>query len=85
MRPNKDGVHVATSIPHTLTGDDLTEGNEIEGDKELEELEEDEVDLRCYTPTGGIIHLDLYTLPPLSKTVQEWTLKQGTYTSNGLT
>ena len=43
------------------------------------DLEEDEVDLRCYRPAGGVILLDLYTLPPQSKTIQDWTLKQGTY------
>ncbi len=44
------------------------------------DLEEDEVDLRCYRPAGGVVLLDLYTLPPQFKTIQDWTLKQGTCT-----
>ena len=41
------------------------------------ELEDDEIDLRCYKPSGGVILLDLYTLPPQSKTMHEWTVTQG--------
>ena len=47
------------------------------GEAAAPELEEDEVDLRCYRPAGGVMDIGLFTLPPQPKAVQQWTLKQG--------
>ncbi|CAK8672189.1 unnamed protein product [Clavelina lepadiformis] len=44
---------------------------------ELEEiLDPDVVDLRQFTPLGGVYHLDLLQMPPQPKVVRGWTLTQ---------
>lgn len=52
--------------------DQASTKNETEDD----ELQDDEIDLRCYRPAGGLILLDLLTLPPQPKVFQDWILKQ---------
>ena len=41
-------------------------------------LEEDEIDTRAFIPaTGGIIMLELLKLPPQPKSINGWTIRQG--------
>ena len=40
-------------------------------------LEDDEVDLREYHPAGGPVVIQLLTLPPQPRTINNWTMSQG--------
>ena len=40
-------------------------------------LDEDVIDLRCFTPMGPIIYIELLQLPPQPKEVNGWFMQQG--------
>ena len=50
-------------------------GEEDGGHDEEDDLEEDEVDLRAMRPAFGPVLLQLLSLPPQPKTINNWTLK----------
>ncbi|XP_072171689.1 dynein axonemal intermediate chain 7 homolog [Diadema setosum] len=58
-------------------GEEEEEEEEEEGE-EYELEDEDTVDLRAYQVLGGVIHLDLLSLPPQPKQVKSWLMTQET-------
>lgn len=51
----------------------------MESQKDDNDLDVDEVNMRCCSIAGGPILLDLLTLPPQPKIANNWTIKQGGY------
>ncbi|XP_022108639.1 axonemal 84 kDa protein-like isoform X2 [Acanthaster planci] len=49
---------------------------EDEAEEEYDQEDEDTVDLRAYQVLGGVIHLDLLSLPPQPKQVKSWVMTQ---------
>ncbi|XP_038049724.1 axonemal 84 kDa protein-like isoform X2 [Patiria miniata] len=50
--------------------------DEDEVEEEYDQEDEDTVDLRAYQVLGGVIHLDLLSLPPQPKQVKSWVMTQ---------
>ena len=70
---------MVTVITHSTTRY-LTEPEDFEdfdGD-------EDMVDLRAYRPLGGIIHFNLFHMPPQPKSVKSWTITKRMYKTANL-
>ena len=58
----------------TVEGPAVAEG---EGAKKDLELKEDEINLRTHALAGKVFHLELLSMPPETKIVGTWKIRQG--------